>query len=122
MRESDYYEPEDPYVLSMENELLALENRYLSRRHEQTDPEEVERAVNQAVKDERDRILTKVAEDNEERRRLYRSVPHDEYRRLEKAESDMRWLVNRIQGSFLRVLLKRFEGWRTLVERYGDDE
>lgn len=122
---SKYYEPEDPYTLSMENELLALENRYIrSRLDGLSDPDEikraVEKAVNKAVKEERDRILRKVAEDNEERRSRYRSVPHDEYAELRKAVSDMRWLVGRIEGSPLRILLHRFEGWRTLVQRYGD--
>ncbi len=124
MREEDFYVPDEPFALRMENDLLALENRYLKSRPEHglhRDDDAVTQKIEAAVKAERDRILEKVAEDNEERRRLYRSVPHDEYARLRKAESDMRWMVRRVENSPAGFLFRRFSGWRNLLERYGDD-
>lgn len=141
MRREDFYEVDDLDALRMENDLLVLEIRLLRGRTEEharelraardeaaraltkarsTLPErEVVRRVATAVKAERDRILTQVAEDNDERRRRFRSVPHEEFERMRKAESDLQWLIHRIESSPLAMVFRRLGGWRELVDRHG---
>ena len=40
--------------------------------------------------------------------------------RAAQAESDLRWLLQRLDHSLLGVVLRRKRGFRTLLERYSD--
>lgn len=125
LSDNDFHVPSDPAVLRMENELLKLENSLL-RGGGTASSAQVSTAIERAVRDEREkgreavhRVRAKYEADKAERRARFASVPHEKLARLQKAESDIRWLVGRLDGTPLGLVLRRWEGWRTLLSRYG---
>lgn len=124
LSEDDFHIPRDADVLRMENELLSLENGLL-RGGGAASSGEASTAVERARLEEREkgreavhRVRAKYEADTAERRERFASVPHDRLERLQKADSDIRWLVGRLNGSPLGPVLRRWDGWRTLVTRY----
>lgn len=124
LSENDFHVPSDLEVLRMENELLKLENDLL-RGGGAASSAEISTAIERAVRREREkgreavhRVRAKYEADKAERRARFASVPHEKLARLQKSESDIRWLVARLDGTPLGVVLRRWEGWRTLVARY----
>lgn len=86
--------------LQMENDLLMHENRLLRARLESQEPEEIRRDA---------AIQTKQRSD----------VRNERFR---QAYYDMRWFVRRLNGSPIGFALRRWEGFRVLVQRYGRDD
>lgn len=84
---------EDQEILAMENDLMAHEVRFL-----------------------RSRIAELERESRQERR-----VEHDRLRQLQKAESDLRWFVQRLGESPLGWAFRLWPGFRTLESRYLSD-
>lgn len=122
LTEDDFHMPDDITALRMENELLVLENDLLRSSGSSS---EIQRAVDRARREEREkgreavtRVREKYEADKAERRARYASVPHDELARLKRAESDLRWLVGRLDGSPVGPVLRRWAGWRALAQRY----
>lgn len=83
--------------LRMENDLLAQENRILRARLAGSPQEDVAEEA--------------VTTDHRE------PSPDDE--RFRQAFYDLRWFVQRLNGSPLGFVLRRWGGFRTLVDRYG---
>lgn len=124
LSEDDFHLPRDPEVLRLENELLSLENRLL-RGGRTAGTGDVSAAVKRARREEREkgrealhRLRAKFEADTAERRAQFASVPHQRLARLQKAESDLRWLVGRLDSSPAGPFLRRWEGWRILRDRY----
>lgn len=125
LSEDDFHLPEDVEVLRRENELLALENQLLRARvGSWVSRADAQKQIDRAVRAEREkgreavhRTREKYEADKAERRARFASVPHERLRQYQKAEADLGWLVGRLDGSPLGVLLRRRPGWQALVER-----
>lgn len=124
LSDDDFHQPDDLDALRLENELLALEN-HLLRGGGGGSSGDVSTAVERARREEREkgreavhRVREKYEADKAERRARFASVPHDRLRELQKAESDLKWLVGRLDGSPVGPVLRRWAGWQTLRSRY----
>jgi hypothetical protein len=93
MRREDFYQIDDIDALRMESDLLALENEFLRSRLDQAD--------GQQAPDSSNKILISKAE----------------YERLRRTQSDLRWLLQRLNGTVVGPLLKLWKGWRRQMER-----
>lgn len=91
--------------LQMENDLLVHENRVLRARLDgevgTEEPGGPQGAPNGRTSSRTDRS------DDRDRERL------------ERAYYDLRWLVRRLNRSPLGIILRRWKGFRKLVDRYG---
>ncbi len=101
MPPSDFYFPTEPELLHMENELLHQEVLFLRAREAERQRQigEPEPAVRASADEE--------------------VISRDELRRLRRAESDIRWFVDRLGGSHLGWLFRRWPGFRVLEQRYA---
>lgn len=95
-------EPLTEEQVLLQNELLLLENRVLRSGASAARDAEIERL--------RERVGLLEAQ-------LQRDVQAAE-QRAKEAESDLRWLLNRLAHSPVGPLLRRYRGFRALVERW----
>lgn len=93
----------DAHAAKMENELLRLENQYLKAK------------LGDEVGERGARMQGDPASGGEGRVVIDRS----EYESLCRAFYDLRWLLNRLEDTPFRIILRRFEGWRTLVSKHS---
>jgi hypothetical protein len=109
-------------TLQMENELLAHEIRHLRARLAQG-----ERAFTKAAAAKRDRQkdkLTKVRSRLDQEKKLRRATERKNARLLRRlegaraAQEDLRWLLERLDGSVAGPLLRRRAGFRALTKKY----
>ncbi len=98
--------PDDPVVLRMENDLLAMENDHLRGRMERGVP-------SAAVRDQLREMEAELARSEE-----HLAVERERVAELAQARSDLRWLLQRFEGTPARLLLRRFSGYRLLVDRW----
>lgn len=115
MATGDFYKPTEADELRLENELLAYENRYLKAR-----VAEAERAPNDAERRLAEVIRQQRAERREARQAARGTVriPKVRKRELERAEADLKLIMNRMSKSRLGWLFRTREGFRNLERRY----
>jgi hypothetical protein len=94
MRPMHQSQPDELMSLQMENELLTLEVRHLRAR------------------------LRAVGVDPQSASGGESEVVPSQY---EQAYRDVRWLIRRLNNSPAGIVLRRREGFRALVKRYGRD-
>lgn len=98
---------EEPISVTMENRLLTVEVEFLRGRCR-----ELESLAARAEADQRSRA-TKAGRNDARVTKLRQDVAE-----LRQARSDLRWLLERLDRSPAGPLFRRFEGFRTLQERW----
>lgn len=129
MPAGDFYTPTETDDLRLENELLAYENRYLKARLAGAErvPNATERKLAEALEQRRvaeRKLADMVRQQRAERREARQAargmvrIPKGRKRELDRAEADLKLLLNRMSKSKLRWLLQTREGFRALERRY----
>jgi hypothetical protein len=131
---SDFYQPTDIDLLRMENDLLAHENRFLKARLHDVGQDNATAGANgehsgSAPAASREKVVA--AEPERSAAHVEnavavvsadtQTVPVATMERLRQAERDIKSVVNSVQRRrFVRLLLNRRRGYRTLLQRYGN--
>lgn len=99
----DTWEPTDAVALRMENDLLANENAVLRAR--------MAEAESKAKKARKALAKANAAP-------VTPTVDEGLLEELTRARSDLRWFIQRLSASPIGFLLRRWEGFRVLEERW----
>jgi Mg2+ and Co2+ transporter CorA len=104
----EIHEPTDPHALRMENDLIAAENAAMRAR--------LEESKRQVRVLERKLAAQAAALEGAAQRRDV--IDDDTVAELRRARSDLRWFIQRLSGSPVGWMLRRWEGFRALEERW----
>lgn len=120
---ASFHVPDDPVALRMENDLLMLEVEHL-RGHVRDMPKEADSLRRHLARAEQLRAQAESqhvrAESQLARAESQLAAERERVEQLTRARSDLRWLLRRLDGSPAGFMLRRFEGFRTLMDRWLD--